>query len=134
MDEVRFSVTSKRLFETVARGSDVAAAVCSLPVPGSRLPAPRLDAEASGGQGSHVIAPEPSGLTGCSLERTLAARRIAEASQRRLSSGRGQSRLGTGKHVRELPAGLDTELREHVAQMPLDGPRAQEEPRTDLRI
>src|SRR3954447_23501993 len=36
--------------------------------------------------------------------------------------------------MRQLPAGMDAELGEHVAQMPLRGPRAQEELRADLRV
>src|SRR5919201_1301980 len=43
-------------------------------------------------------------------------------------------RLRSPQCVHQLPAGVDAELAEHVAQMPLHGPPAQEEPRTDLRI
>src|SRR6476660_1487150 len=34
----------------------------------------------------------------------------------------------------QLPARADGELREHLVQMPFNGPRADEESRTDLRI
>src|SRR3954452_19201030 len=38
------------------------------------------------------------------------------------------------QHLQELPARADPKLAEHVVQMPLDGARAEEEPRPDLRI
>ena len=38
------------------------------------------------------------------------------------------------QRVPELPAGGDAELREHLAQMPFDRPRAQEQRRADLGI
>ena len=52
----------------------------------------------------------------------------------RLTSGRDQLGVRAGQCTRQLPPGTDAELGEHVAQMPLNGPRAEEEPRGDLRI
>src|SRR3954447_5687327 len=46
----------------------------------------------------------------------------------------GRSRGSDPRSASQLPAGTDAELAEHVAQMPLDGPRAEEEPRPDLRV
>ena len=66
---------------------------------------------------------------------------VAPWGQRALGSGTcrdqagiGCESLGAGQCVRQLPPGTDAELGEHVAQMPLHGPRAEEEPRADLRI
>src|SRR3954452_16523913 len=41
---------------------------------------------------------------------------------------------GVGERVAELPARADLELGEHLAEVPLDGPRADEELRSDLRV
>ena len=41
---------------------------------------------------------------------------------------------GVGKRASQLPAGADAELVEHVAQVPLNGARAEEQPGADLRI
>ena len=49
-------------------------------------------------------------------------------------SGRDQVRVGAGQYVSQLSAGTDVELGEHVVQMPLNSPRAEKQPRTDLRI
>src|SRR5207248_9232618 len=49
-------------------------------------------------------------------------------------SGRDQVRVGAGQCVSQLSAGTDDELGEHVVQMPLNSPRAEKQPRTDLRI
>src|SRR3954465_8283885 len=46
----------------------------------------------------------------------------------------GRSRYSDPCSASQLPAGTNAELGEHVAQMPLDSPRAQEEPRPDLRV
>src|SRR5690348_10543424 len=46
----------------------------------------------------------------------------------------GLARVGAGQRVPQLPPGTDAELGEHVSQVPLDRPRAEEEPRADLRI
>src|SRR3954463_14605643 len=46
----------------------------------------------------------------------------------------GRSRYSDPCSASQLPAGTDAELGEHVAQMPLDGPRAEKEPRPDLRV
>ncbi len=43
------------------------------------------------------------------------------------------SRLGA-RQRRQLPAGADPELGEHLAQVPLDGAGAEEQPRSDLRV
>lgn len=52
----------------------------------------------------------------------------------RVSSGRDQLGVGDGQRVRQLPAGADRELGEHLAQVPLHGARAEEQPRADLGI
>src|SRR5438477_1443959 len=49
-------------------------------------------------------------------------------------SGRDQVRVGARQCVSQLSAGTDVELGEHVVQMPLNRPRAEKQPRTDLRI
>src|SRR4051794_4171919 len=46
----------------------------------------------------------------------------------------GRSRYSDPCSASQLPAGTDAELAEHVAQMPLDRPRAEEELRPDLRV
>src|SRR4051794_26897255 len=46
----------------------------------------------------------------------------------------GKSRDSDPRGASQLPAGTDAELGEHVAQMPLDRPGAQEELRPDLRV
>ena len=43
-------------------------------------------------------------------------------------------RVGARQCVSQLSAGTDDELGEHVVQMPLNSPRAEKQPRTDLRI
>jgi len=50
------------------------------------------------------------------------------------SHGRDQLRVGAVRGVPQLPPGADAELGEHVAQVPLDGPRAEEEPGADFGI
>src|SRR5215475_9510267 len=51
-----------------------------------------------------------------------------------LGSGSSGEPTVLGQRRPELPARGDTELREHVAQVPLDRARADEELRADLRI
>src|SRR5580765_2282075 len=58
-----------------------------------------------------------------------------------MSSAGRSNRLGrlwlprlSGQGDRELLAGADVELREHLVQVPFDGARAEEELRTDLRV
>src|SRR4051795_10793440 len=46
----------------------------------------------------------------------------------------GRSRYSDPCSASQLPAGTNAELGEHVAQMPLDSPRAEEELRPDLRV
>src|SRR3954452_20525416 len=45
-----------------------------------------------------------------------------------------RSRYSDPCSASQLPAGTNAELGEHVAQMPLDSPRAEEELRPDLRV
>jgi hypothetical protein len=47
-------------------------------------------------------------------------------------SGRDQPRVGAAQGVGQLAPGLDPELREYLAQMPLDGAWADEQPGADL--
>src|SRR5437667_289096 len=49
-------------------------------------------------------------------------------------SGWDQLRVGAGQCVSQLSARTDVELGEHVVQMPLNGSRAEKQPRADLRI
>src|SRR5215472_19135176 len=51
-----------------------------------------------------------------------------------LSSGSSGGSAVPGQRCPELPARGDTELREHVAQVPLDRARADEQLRADLRV
>ena len=53
---------------------------------------------------------------------------------RRRRSGREGVAVGAGQCGGQLPAGPDPELGEDVVQMPLHGPRAQEQPRCYLRV
>src|SRR5437868_9184013 len=48
--------------------------------------------------------------------------------------GRCASACGLGQRVAQPHAGADTELREHLVQVPLDRARAEEELRADLLI
>ena len=45
-----------------------------------------------------------------------------------------QRAAASGSLVAQLHAGADAELREHLVQVPLDGARAEEEPRADLLV
>ena len=51
-----------------------------------------------------------------------------------VSSGQDELGLGNGERIRQLMAGADPELGEHLAQVPLHGARTEEESRTDLRV
>ena len=65
---------------------------------------------------------------------TLPCSPVDEGAPSQRGTHAGRSRDSDPRSASQLPAGTDAELGEHVAQMPLDGPRAEEEPRTDLRI
>src|SRR6185503_8305680 len=46
----------------------------------------------------------------------------------------GRERLALGESLAKLPAGADAELGEHLVHVPLDGPGAEVEHRSDLRV
>src|SRR3954468_3236776 len=81
-------------------------------------------------------------VTGCGADHNLnaspAAPRPSNPPGRVPGSARGSDGdhfgVTTGQHVRQFPAGMDAEFVEHVAQVPFDGPRAEEELCADLGV
>jgi hypothetical protein len=60
--------------------------------------------------------------------------RVRAVAEQGVSSGRNQLGFGDGQRLRELSSGADAELGEDLAQMPLHGARAEEEPGADLGV
>src|SRR6516164_1880306 len=58
----------------------------------------------------------------------------ADAGPERMSSDGRANALGPGKRIGQLVARADCELAVHLSQVPLDRARAEEQPRTDLRV
>src|SRR4051794_8635145 len=101
---------------------------------GAQLPAglPSLRASRNSSIGS-PYEPAPSLIPPPGSRReAIGLRRSAAAECSR--SSRDQVGVGAGQCVGQLAAGKDVELDENVAQMPLNGPRAEEEPPTALGI